>query len=365
MQVILKQKLFAEGLNIVKKAVDTKSTLTVLSGILLEAEDDILRLRATNLDMGIELYIHANVLEAGQVVVPANEFSNIIRELPDDRLELLVDQSNYTTEISTIMSEYTINGYNPDEFPNLPEIETAKRITFSQQGFKNLLKKVEFAISTDEHKPALNGALFLVDNGQINIIATDIYRLSCSVCQDISVKEEVEAIIPAQTVRELIKLLDDSKEKVDVLIEGNQIFFSFSGILLTSQLIAGDFPNYKYIIPNSNKAKVIINRCELLTTLQRVALVARHNQNIAKFLFKDKELFITASEGDRASVTERISIDLEGEEIEISFNVNYLIDALKVLDREEISLELIGSLSPGIIKSEAEEYLCVIMPVRG
>jgi len=364
MKIEVNQKEFHQCINTVRKGVSTKTTLPILSGILLKTEGDQLKLIGTDLEIGIESFVDANIIEGGEIVLPANYFGNIIKELPNDMVRMEVNQSNNTAFIKCGHSKFNINGFAADEFPTLPEIESGYSFSIAQSKFKDIINQVEFAISQDESKPFLNGGLLLLEEGEIKLVATDTYRLSyChSPLEDQEVK--LESIIPAKTIKELSRLLDHSEEELEIIITDNQILFSFSGIIMISRLIEGQFPNYKYVIPNKSSIQAKADKENLLRAIKRAALLARQDANIIKLNFAQDELVITANAPEVGQAFERVGISLSGDETEIAFNANYLIDALKAVDNEEVTLELSGPLAPGVVKSQSGDYICVIMPVR-
>ncbi len=210
----------------------------------------------------------------------------------------------------------------------------------------------------------LNGGLLLFEEGKIKLVATDTYRLAY---REDSIEEldiEGDAIIPSKTISEIGRLLNDSEDLVEVILTDNQILFNFAGITMVSRLIEGQFPNYKQVIPKDSKTKVKADRMELLRATKRAALLARQDADIIKINLKEDGLIITANAPEVGQAYEEVGISLIGQETEIAFNANYLVDCLKVMTDKDVNIHLSGSLAPGVIKRDSDDYTYVIMPVR-
>lgn len=365
MRIELNQKEFYQGIQTVRKAVSSKTTLPILSGILLKTEEDKLKLLGTDLELGIECFVEAKVIKEGSIVLPAKYLTSIIRELPNENIILTTEPSNNTSQIKCDTSQFNIHGSAADEFPLLPEIKEGCKFSITQQKFKKVIEQTEFAISKDESKPFLTGGLLLVEENNIKLVATDTYRLAYRRSQ---IKEEIKdekVIVPNKTLSELSKLLDNAEEDIEIIITENQILFTFAGISIVSRLIEGQFPNYKQVIPNNNTTEITVNKDKLFKAAKRADLLAKKDSNIIKINFKENRLIITSNAPEIGQAYEEVPVSLVGQETEIAFNALYLLDCLKVIDEDEVILELSGSLSPGVIKTKSEEeYIYVIMPVR-
>ena len=366
MKLKVKQKDFYEGIQTVSKAVSAKTTLPILSGILLETEKNKIKLVGTDLEIGIECFVEAEIISEGDIVLPAKYLTSIIRELPSEEIILTSEESNNTAQIKCGNSQFNIHGSPTDEFPLLPEVESGINFSIAQEKLKAIINQIEFAVSDDESKPFLNGGLMLVEDKSIKLAATDTYRLAYREDElDNQDLEVDELIIPSKTLSELSKLLADTEDEVKISITENQALFNFSGISIVSRLIEGQFPNYKQVIPDQNTTTATVDKKRLLSATKRAALLAKQDSNIIKINLKSDKLIITANTPEVGQAYEEVPIELQGEETEIAFNAKYLIDCLKVISDEEVNLELSGSLSPGVIKTTTEaEYIYVIMPVR-
>ncbi|MBM7624300.1 DNA polymerase III subunit beta [Sporohalobacter salinus] len=363
MQIKIDKNDFYDGIQTVRKAISSKSTLPILSGILIKTQEEELKLVGTDLELGIECKVNANIIKDGSIVLPANYLANIIRELPNKELNLELKEDN-KVEISCGSSEFKIHGSPADEYPLLPEVNSDTEYNLSQETFQKMIDRIKFATSDDESRPFLTGGLLSIDNKNLKLVATDSYRLAYTQLELENDLEKQEIIIPSKTLDELSKLLT-SEDDIRLLIADNQILFEFSGIVIISRLIEGQFPNYKQVIPNNHETEVKLERKKLLNSAKRAALVARNNSNIIKTKFHDNKLIIESNAPEVGQAYEELSTSQQGDNTEIAFNANYLIDVLKVIDEEEILIELSGELSPGVIKEvDNDNYIHVIMPVR-
>ncbi|SDC43596.1 MULTISPECIES: DNA polymerase III subunit beta [unclassified Candidatus Frackibacter] len=365
MQIKVNKKELYEGIQIVSKAVSSKSTLPILSGILIKTVNDKLKLVGTDLEIGIECNVNAKIISNGSTVLPANYLTSIIRELPNQELELKVNEEN-NAKIICDLSEFKINGFPADEFPLLPEIESGTEYLLKQKNLKTMIDRIKFATSNDESRPFLTGGLLLVEDQLLKMVATDSYRLSYT---ELNLDKELsdnKVIIPSKTLDELSKLLSSEEEKeVQILTTDNQMLFDFSGITIISRLIEGNFPNYNQVIPNNFSTQVTVKRKDLLNATKRASLFVKDNSNIIRTKFEDSRLIIESTSSKVGESYEELEIEQQGDNTEIAFNANYLMDVLKVIDSEEVLLELSGKLSPGVIKEmKSDEYIYVIMPVR-
>lgn len=364
MQIKIDKKSLYEGIQTVKKAVSAKSTLPILSGILLKAKSEKLKLVGTDLELGIECSVNAEIIDKGSIVLPATYLTNIIRELPNKDLEIKTDQDN-NAKITCDSSEFKIHGFPADEFPLLPEIESSTEYILEQKTFKQIIDQIKFATSNDESRPFLTGGLLLIENQDLKMVSTDSYRLAYTELELNEDLSENRVIIPSKTLNELSKLLNSEEEEIKILIADTQILFEFSGITIISRLIEGQFPNYKQVIPNNSETKINVDRKKLLKATKRASLFVKDNSNIIKIKTKGDKLIIESTGSEVGESYEELTISKKGENTEIAFNANYLIDVLKIIDTEEVLIKLSGALSPGVIKkSQGDNYIYVIMPVR-
>lgn len=367
MKFSIPQKDFLEGIQTVQRAVSNKNTLPILSGILLKADDHQLKLVATDLEIGIECYINAEIITKGEIVLPANHLSGIIRELPSQTVEVDCNLDTRSAEIVCAHSRFNINGFPADDFPMLPKVEDGTQLSIRQNLFKEIVEQVKIATSNDETQPFLNGALMKIEGDVMKIVSTNSYRLAFRETRlDSGIGERIEAIIPNKTLDEMARLLNDSPEDcVKIQITANQILFEMENITVISRLIEGRFPNYEQVIPKNSNTFVKINRKELLQAGKRVSLIAISNSNIIKVIFEDGMMFLESINSEIGQAHEKLPIQIEGQGLEISFNAAYLMDGLKVIDSDEIELCLNSKLTPFIVKPVSDaEYIYVISPIR-
>ncbi len=367
MKIKVMQKEFYDAIQKVYKAVSNKTSLPILNGILLKTLDGQLRIVGTDLEIGIEVFLDVEIIKKGEVVLPADYLNNILREMTNQKIELNVDKS-YNTVLKTDNSKFNIHGSPAEEYPSLPEVNSEEFFTIKQNKLKEMIEQIKFSISKDDNKPFLTGGLMVLANNEIELVATDTYRLAYRKDRvNGEGIEDIEMIIPNQTLNELNRLMSDSEKELKMQFTESQILFEFNDLSLVSRLIEGQFPKYQQVIPKNNNSKVEVDKQSLLRAAKRAALFAKENSNIIKINLTSDKLIITSNAPDVGQAYEEIPVSLTGKKTEIAFNASYLIECLKTLDVEKISLELSDSLSPGVIKindNDSVEYIYVIMPVR-
>jgi DNA polymerase-3 subunit beta len=364
MKFICSEKQLAAAVNIVQKAASNKTTLPILKGILIEANNDYLRLVGNNLDIAIENEIEAEVLENGSVVISSRLFGDIIRKLPDADITLSTDGDN-NVHISCEGSNFDLIGQPAEEFPSLPEVMDENVYTFDKNVFKNMVRQTAFAASIDETRPILTGELIEIDEGRASIVALDGYRLAIKEVM-VEGSKKNKAVVPVQTLNEIMKIIGNESEGfVLVSFSENHVLFTIEGVRITSRLLDGDFINYKQIIPNEYKTRVKVQTKGFLDGLERASLLAREGKNnLIKISIKDEIMKIN-SNAEIGSVEEKVAIELEGEDMQIGFNSKYLIDALRVLDCDDVYLDLTTSVNPCIIRPIGQnDYTYLVLPVR-
>jgi len=368
MNIIINQRDFLEGIQIVNRAVSNKSTLPILKGIYLETvKNRGLKLIGNNLEMGIEYYINAEIKEEGSIVLPAIELSNIIRELPSAaEISFVVDKDLYQVDISCLNSDFTLKGYQADEFPQLPDIEDALKIKLKALNFKKMIEEVKISTSTDQTQPTLTGGLMVLHEKNLSLVTTNTYRLAYSQMEiEENFEEEFKIILPGTTLNELHHLIENDIEKMDIFINNSYVRFNFRDIIFISRLIEGKFPNYRQVLPDNFKSIVKVDRIELLNAVKRVSLIARLDSNVISIKIDQDIMSIDSSSSEYGKAHEVIEVELEGPEQNIDIDANYIIDVLKVLDDEIVKLLMISPLNALTIKKQSDEnYIYLIMPVR-
>ncbi len=366
MKILCNRENLAYGVQVVQRAVSAKSTLPILSGILLQTENNRLNLTATDLELGIHCSIPVQVIEEGSVVLPARIFLEIVRKLPDTPIELEMAPGAKTLTVHYNPSQFTINTMDPEEFPVIPELDGNIEVSLKSVIYKHMVKQIAFASASDENRPLFTGILFAIEHDIIKLVATDTHRLALRTgTSETNNETNWKSIIPVKALVEVSRLLKDEDQTIQISMNKNQVLFRFGEISLISRLIEGQFPNYKQVIPSSCKTKIRVNSKSLLEAVERASLFARDGSNVIKLKSQASILVITSNSPELGKVYEEVPIEIQGEETQIAFNSRYLIDVLKVVDSEDIVIELTGSLSPGIIRPiEVNNYIYLILPVR-
>ena len=360
------QQTLTKALNTVSKAVTSRTTIPILKGILLEVNDDnTLKLSASDLDLSIEKRIKVSSEETGSVVVSAKLFSDIIRKLPNEEIQI-EEQENNSIVIKCLASEFTIVGQPADEFPNIGEINEEKKIVLEKELLKEMIKKTSFAASIDESKGIIVGVLIEMEEASLNMVALDGFRMA--ITREVMKNEEnKKIIIAARILNEINKIISENEESKDIyfILDEKKAVFLLDGTKIVLRLLEGDFIKYNDILPKEYKTKVKVSRSELLNSIERASLLAKEGKNnlIKLSIFRDK--IIITSRSEEGNVKEEVFIEKEGADLDIGFNSKYILDVLKVVSDDSISLEFNTSVSPCLIKPvEGKEYEYLVLPVR-
>jgi len=367
MNLTISKEQIINGLQAVQGVVSTRTTLPILSNVLLRAENGRLEFTATDLDVTIASAVDANVKKPGSSTVPVKRLFGIVRELNNAEIDLAVDDKNICS-IQSGASFYKINGLSAEEFPPLPQFKEEKKVLLPQETLKGMMKKTSFAVSTDESRYVLNGILITLKDHKMTMVATDGRRLAL-VDEEVDVGEEShgEFIVPAKAVNELNRLLQD-KGEVEMRYTENQASFTLkdekgSSLLVVTKLIEGNYPNYRQVIPAETKERVALVREEFLHALRRAEIMTSEKSNSVKLNFDKNRLEITANSPEVGEAKESLAVNYKGREMAIAFNPKYMIDPLNALSNDEVFLELIDELSPGVLKINGP-FLYVVMPMR-
>jgi DNA polymerase III subunit beta len=367
MNLTISKEQIINGLQAVQNVVSTRTTLPILSNVLIRAEGDRVEFTATDLDVTITCAVEASVKKPGATTVPVKKLFGIVRELSSPEIEIEVDDK-HTCSVRSGASFYKINGLSADEFPPAPKFKEDKKIVLPQEKIKGMMKKTSFAISTDESRYVLNGIFISLKEHKMTMVATDGRRLALVDEEvDVSEKSQGEFIVPAKAVNELNRLLSD-KGEVEVKYSENQAAFTLKdekgfSILIVSKLIEGNYPNYRQVIPGEAKERVSLIREEFLHALKRAEIMTSEKSNSVKLTFSKNNLAITANSPEVGEARESLAINYKGKEMAIAFNPKYMIDPLNALPDDEVFLELIDELSPGVFKINGP-FLYVVMPMR-
>ena len=358
---ITKEK-FIEGLQQVQQVVGARTTLPILSNVLLEARDGKIQLTTTDLDVGIRGSVDADVETDGASTLPARKLASIVRELPTSEISVEVDGDN-AASITAGPSFFKIKGLGQDEFPPLPDFEDGKEFKIEQKLLRDSLKKTAYAISTDETRYVLNGIYCSFKDGMMTLVATDGRRLAM-VDNELEFPESQETtiIIPTKAVNELQRLLADSGE-LKIRVTDSQVAFELNGYLLTSKLIEGNYPNFRQVIPGEAKHRVTVDRDTLREIVHRVSLLTSDKSSSIKLVFDADNIEVMANSPDVGEAQESLPVQYDGPKMSIAFNPDFLMAPLRNLDTDEIHIDLIDEMSPGVLKIN-EPFLYVLMPMR-
>jgi DNA polymerase-3 subunit beta len=367
MNLTIAKDQILNGLQAVQNIVSMRTTLPILSNVLLRAGENKLELTATDLDVTITCSVEATVTRPGATTVPVKKLLSIVRELGHPEIELQTDDKNVTS-LRAGPSFFKIRGLGAEEFPPLPKFKDEKKVLLLQQKVKAMLRRTSFAISTDESRYVLNGIYFSLKDHKLTMVATDGRRLAL-VEEEVEIDEKSagEFIIPGKAVNELNRLLQDQGE-VEITYTDNQAAFLMRAekaptVFVISKRIEGSYPNYRQVIPSETKERIAVGREDLMHALRRTELMTSEKQNSVKLSFGKNQLAITANSPDVGEAEETMAINYKGREIAIAFNPSYMIEPLNALTEDEVFIELIDELSPGVLKTNGP-FLYVVMPMR-
>ena len=364
MKVICSKEKLMEGINIVQKAVSTKTTLPILEGILLEA-GEVFKLTGNDLEIGIECLVEADIKRQGNVVLNSRMFGDIVRRLPDSEV-LLEVKENSVVNIECEKSLFEIKGLSAAGFPALPVIEKEDGLKISQKLIKEMIKQTIFAVSLDENRPILTGALVEYKSGSLTLVSIDGFRLALRKSDTDGTSADKNVVIPGKTLNEISKIMLPVDDEVAIYTASNQILFDMGNCKVVSRLLEGEYLNYKGIIPQDYETKIKINTKDLLASFERASLIITTEER--RFPVKlniSDELMIITSNTDVGAVREEIRLEMEGNKIDIAFNPRYFIDALRVIDDESVYVNFTSSIGPCTIKPiQGDEFAYLILPIR-
>jgi DNA polymerase-3 subunit beta len=351
----------AAALGLVARALSSRGAVQVLSGILLRAEEGRLTLAATDMEISLRTSIECEISGEASVVVPGRLLTDLVRLLPDDSVTLTHDEGDGVLSIVSGSHSSRLNIFSSEDFPRLPPLDVPLQ-QIEAPALLETIDKVGRAASRDESRPVLTGVLVRFESDQLIMAATDSYRLAVKETKLAAAAPELDAIIPARALQELVRLAA-AAEQVELGVHENYVIFGVGQAWLTSRRIDGQFPNYKQLLPETFEAEIAIQREALLEVVRRAGVMAQRNAPL-RLRFAKGELTISAQTQDVGEATESLPIDFAGEEIEIGFNPDFLRDGLEAVASDTIQLKLINRLRPGLITSASESFWYLIMPIR-
>lgn len=373
MKFKINQDHFSNGLQQVLNVVASRSTMPILSNVLIEAEEEHISLTTTNLDLGIRCRIKAHVSDTGSITLPVRKLATIVKELPVNEVFLETNKSNQA-KITSGGSLFKIMGIGSEEFPPLPTFENRKVFELAQDEIVNMLKSVSYAQSTDENRYILNGVYFNFADEKLTLVATDGRRLGLTGLElEVSEENAGSLILPAKTVAELERLMGKG-EKVNIAFNDRQAAFEIglddagdSGLVdhlyLVSKIVEGNYPNYRQVIPKETEHRVKVERELMLECVHRAALVTSDKSNSVKIKISKNLLEISGQSAEYGESHESMAIAYDGPEVQVAFNPQFLMEPLKALTKDEVFFEFKDELSPGLFKT-LDNFICVIMPLR-
>jgi DNA polymerase-3 subunit beta len=363
--MVLRENL-QKALSCAGRVISTRSSLPVLSNILISSEGGRLKISATDLETGVNYFIGAKIDSQGAITVPARIFMDFVMQNPDEKISLVVKDSSL--DCSSDHHKATIKGIPAEEFPDIPKIREEALVKIEAEKIKEAIPQVVFAAAQDESRPVLSGVLLKFKGKELKMVATDSYRLAeKSLVLEKAVKDE-KVVVPAKALNELLRISSALEGEIEIKVSENQILFSVGDeAQLISRLIEGQFPNYEQVIPEKSETEGVFATSDFSAAVKLAAAFARESANSMKlsFLPEKNELKIAANS---AAVGENISTvegKVEGVSNEINFNAKYVLDALGNLSSQNVKVSIAGSLSPGVIRPEGvEDYLYIVMPLR-
>ena len=352
-----------EAVGNIQRAVSTKTSIPALEGILLGAGEEGLELCAYDLELGITTVIPAFVVEPGRAVLSAKLFSDIVRRTPAETITITVDEKNMAT-LESGYSRFSIIGIPAEEFPELPKLTDSTQFSMAGSVLKSMIRQTLFAIAESDAKPIHQGSLFNLENGMMDVVSVDGYRLAVR-REPVEFSDSLDFVVPGKTLSEILKLIKETDEPVEISAGRRHILFKIDNYTVISSLLEGEFLNYKAAIPPESQTEVVLKTREAIDSVERVSLLITDRlKSPVRCLFNENEIKLncTTSMG-RAS--DQIDVEMTGQSVEIGFNNRYLLEALRNTECDEVKVQLGGPLSPmKVVPKEGDSFLFLVLPVR-
>src|SRR5262245_24063229 len=350
------------ALGVVSRAVSTRTSVQILSGILLEARDGDLRLAATDMELSLRATTSAQIEGDGAIVLPGKTFADIARLLPSDEVSIEHKPAESVAHVTAGSASYTLHTYNPEDFPRLQELEALQTFAVDRESLLETIGRVARAASKDESRPVLTGILVSFAAGKLVMAATDSYRLAVKETELDGSAPELEAIVPSRALQELARIAS-SGETVEVGVHENQVVFATEGVWLTTRRIDGQFPNYRQLLPEQFEHELTLPRGELLEVVRRAAVMIQRAAPL-QLRFSNGELTVIARTHEVGESRESMPAPFSGDTLEIGFNADFLRDGLESVDGDDIRLKLISPLRPAVLQGDGDEFTYLVMPIR-
>ncbi|MGN0161307.1 MAG: DNA polymerase III subunit beta [Lachnospiraceae bacterium] len=364
MKLVFNKSSLLQGVNTVLKAVPSRTTMPILECILIDATTNEIKFTTNDMELGIETKVPGEIMERGKIAIDAKMFSDIVRKLPEDEVILETD-SNFNSLISCGKSNFNIASKSGDDFSYLPYIERDKFITMSQFSLREVIRQTIFSISDNESKKLMTGELFEVNNDSLKVVSLDGHRISIRKVEIEGNGNSLKVVVPGKTLNEISKIVNGNiADKVNIYFTNNHILFEFDQTIVVSRLIEGEYFKIDQMISNDYETKVVINKKEFLNCIDRATLLIKEGDKkpiIINITDGSVELKVNSPLG---SMQEDIDITKEGKDIMIGFNPKFLMDALRVIDDEEVTIYLVNSKAPCFIRDSYDNYIYLILPVN-
>ena len=375
MKISIKRQYFIEQLNHCLKAISPRTTLPILSGIKIDVSDDQMVLTGSDSEISIEITIPTEINneeileieETGSVVLTGRFFVDIIKKLSGEFVDLETNES-FSTKITSGKSEFNLSGQDANQYPLLPEVSDADSLVLSSAVLKTIINQTNFAVSLSETRPVLTGVNWIFKDDHISFTATDSHRLALRKLLDKTFNTDASnAIIPGKSLSELSKILSDSEDDVEINLSQNQVLFTYGNMRFISRLLEGNYPDTTRLFPENYETKVTVNNDEFYHAIDRVSLLAREGgNNVIRMTVENSQVELASNSPEVGTVNEEVNAShTEGEDIKISFNSKYMMDALRAIQSEEVSIEFFGTMRPfTITPSDSDEVVQLILPIR-
>lgn len=364
MKLIFKKSDLTNAVNIVSKAVPSKTTMAILECILIDATTNEIKFTANDMELGIETIVNGDILEKGQIAIEAKIFSDIVKKLPDSEIVIETD-NNFQMVITSEKAKFVIPGKSGEDFSYLPLIEKDKFIFLSQFTLKEIIRQTIFSIADNDNNKIMTGELFEIKENELKVVSLDGHRISI---RKIELKEsfdDISVIVPGKTLTEISKILSGGNDdEVKIFFTNNHIVFEFDNTVVVSRLIEGEYFKINQMLSSDYETKIILNKREFLECIDRATLLIKEGDKrpiVINVQDGELELKINSAMG---SMNENIIISKEGKDIVIGFNPKFLLDALRVIDDEEINIYLLNSKAPCFIRNDDQSYIYLILPVN-
>ena len=364
MKLICSKANLLKGVNIVSKAVPSKTTMSILECILIDASANEIKFTANDMELGIETIVEGEILEKGIIAIDAKVFSEIVRKLPDNEVTIDSD-SNYQVSITCEKANFHISGKSGEDFSYLPYIEKTDFISISQFTLKELIRQTIFSIADNDNNKLMTGELFEVHNNEFKVVSLDGHRISIRKIELKDSYPDRKVIVPGKSLQEVSKILSgETEDEVRIFFTGNHIVFEFDNTIVVSRLIEGEYFKINQMLSSDYETKFVINKKEMLSCIDRATLLVKEGDKkpiVFRITDENMEISINSQLG---SMKEDIDIQKEGKDILIGFNPKFLIDALRVIDDEEVTIFMVNPKAPCYIRDEEEKYVYLILPVN-